>query len=264
MTVFSTTRALRAPGILRSLLGLLAAASLALATAACGGGGGGPAPNPIVLTNFALSLSGFDPHVGQYSEFYVVSSIDDLWIAAIYDPLPAASLNISAPKSLKQGVSYRVDFWCDLSGDRSQDPFPTDHSWSEAAPGGILAFPHDTNWTNFSPGSYFKRPGDFNLSLTGFDSEIGKPFEARVIDTASGRTIGIYRLGEITSADFSIAIPDIINPSTYQVDMYVDENSSLSYDAAPADHSWRVTQGGSNAGLSVSFAHSETYTNIGL
>src|SRR5690348_7181060 len=150
MTLLTTPRTGGKHTALRILISLIAVLSVALFVSACGGGGSSPAPNPFVFINFGLNLSGFDPHVGQYTEFYVVENTNDLWLAAIYDPLPAASISVSAPKSLLQGTSYHVDIWADENGNGSQDPQPTDHSWSEALPaGGTLSFAHDTNWTNF-------------------------------------------------------------------------------------------------------------------
>lgn len=253
---------------------LAAAACAALALSSCGGGGGTPTPpDPIDLYALNASFSGFDPHVGQRAEFYVVDSTNRLWLAAIYDPLPAASLNFVCPESLREQRTYSLYYWADMSGNGSHDPAPTDHSWVKPiAASGVFSTTHDTNFTNFTEGTFLRRTGDFTINVDGLDAgDIGKSFEVRVIDTASatngppGRTIGIYHLGAVPAASFSVSIPDIINASTYQVDFYLDENGNGEYDAPPVDHAWRRSQAGTSAGgLVLNFTHDENFTDIGL
>lgn len=258
---------------LRPALLTLAAACAALCLSACGGGGGAPIPpDPIDLFALNASFSGFDPHVGQRAEFYVVDSTNFLWLAAIYDPLPSASLNITCPESLREQRTYNLHYWADMSGNATHDAAPTDHVWVKPIPAsGVFSTTHDTNFTDFNESGFSRRDGDFTINLSGMDGAVGKMFEVRVIDTASasngppGRVIGIYHLGSVPAASFSVTIPEIINASTYRVDFYVDENGNGGYDAPPTDHAWRRTQGGTSAGgLVVNFTHDTTYTDIGL
>jgi hypothetical protein len=220
-----------------------------------------------------VNLSGFDPHVGQKTEFYVVDTTNFLWLAAIYDPLPSASLNIVCPETLREQRTYTLNYWADMNGNGTHDIFPGDHAWVKPIPaGGAFVSAHDTNFTNFNENAFSRRDGDFTINMDGLDAEdIGMGFEVRVIDTASaatsppGRTIGIYHLGAVPAVSFSVSIPEIINASTYQVDFYLDENGNGQYDAPPVDHAWRRTQAGTSAGgLTVNFTHDDTFTDIGL
>lgn len=250
-----------------------AAAAAVLGTlclSACGGGGGGPAPNPITFHNFDMSLSGFAEHVGQRAEFYVTDSSNFLWIAAIYDPLPSANLNLLCRDSLRDQRNYNCSIWIDENADGIHDNAPTDPNWVKPIPAtGIFSFMHDENDVNFDPANFDRdgRTGDFHFNaVAGLDAEdVGMSFEARVIDTKSGRTVGVYHLGAVPAETFSVSIPDIINASTYQVDFYLDENGNGRYDAPPVDHAWRRTATTVGAGdLTINFTHDMDFTDIGL
>jgi hypothetical protein len=253
---------------LAMFLTVLAALGLALLSA-CGGGGGTPTPNPVVLRTLGLTLSGFTAYVGQRAEIYVADTGNFLWFTAIYDPLPAASVGISCPKSLSAERSYEASIWADVDGDGSRDASPTDNSWvASLSAAGTLAFAPSASYTDFNPASFNRdgRSGDFIFNASGLDAAlVGRGFEARVIDTKSGRTVGLYHLGAVPGASFNVTVPDIINGSTYQVDFYVDANGSGGYNAPPTDQAWRrtvTTTGTQN--LVVDFAYDTTFTNIAL
>lgn len=236
---------------------------------ACSSGGGGQV-NPGTMHAFSMSLSGFTEHVGQRAEIYVTDSANVLWTTAIYDPLPAASINAVFPNSLRDQSSYNCSIWIDENGNGLHDTFPADPNWvMPIGMNGMFSMMHNDNDTNFDPMDFGRdgRNGDFKFNVVGgLDAgDIGMSFEARVIDTKSGRTVGMYHLGGMPALTFGITIPKCINASTYQVDFYMDENGNGQYDAPPVDHAWRrmVTVSGTDD-LVVNFSHDMSYTDIGF
>ncbi len=255
--------------IVASLLAATAILGAALLSA-CGGGGGGTTPTPVTLRALNLSLGGLADHVGQRTEWYVTDDTNVLWLSAIYDPLPSASLNVNCPKSLSNLRTYNCAIWTDANANGTHDVFPTDPNWIKPIPlNGVFNFIPDTNYANFIPAGFNHagRTGDFRFNVVGgLDAGVvGKGFEARVIDSKSGRTAGIYHLGAIPAVTFSVSIPDIINASSYRVDFYIDENGDGQYNAPPVDHAWRRTITVPGTGdLVVNFTHDMVYTDIGF
>lgn len=245
---------------------LVAATTLsAMLFSACTNGNGGLTGNNMQALN--LSLSGFDEHVGQRTEIYVTDSSNLLWTSAIYDPLPAGTLNLNLPGSLDTQRLYNCSIWIDENGNGTHDMSPMDPNWvMPVGANGMMSMMHNDNDTNFNPLSFGRgdRTGDFMFNVVGgMDAmDVGMTFEVRVIDVPSGRTIGVYHLA-IPAVTFSITIPKIINASTYQVDCYMDENMNGHYDAPPVDHAWRrtVTVTGTND-LMVNFTHDMDYTDV--
>lgn len=106
----------------RSAVAVTAALALSLALAACDG---------VVARHVQLSMSfsQMDPHVGQGFQLRVVEvstgfEVDRITLESI--PGPQFVLSSTA---LRQGESYRVDWYADLNGNRRYDDPPNDHAW---------------------------------------------------------------------------------------------------------------------------------------
>jgi hypothetical protein len=126
-----------------------------------------------------------------------------------------------------------------------------------------LTFARSANYTDISVPAFTPLGADFTFQATGMSPHIGQLFELRVIDSSTGRVIGKYVLPAIGTANFSITVPMIIRDlSNYQVDFFADFNGNGRYDPPPADHAWRLSGVGSPAGLTVTFAHNTTFTNV--
>jgi hypothetical protein len=255
----------------RVVTGILAVtAALAVALLSACNSGAALNPDPSTLQALSLALDGFAEHVGQRTEIYVADRSNKLWFAGVYDPLPAASLSVSLPNSLSTRQTYNCSIWIDENGNGIHDNYPTDPNWvMPIDANGMFSMMHNDNDTNFNPVFFNRgdRTGDFRFNVTGgMDAgDVGMSFEVRVIDLSTGRTIGLYHLGAIPAETFSVGIPKIIKPSTYQVDFYMDENGNGQYDAPPVDHAWRrtITLTGSDD-LTVNFVHDMDYTDIGF
>lgn len=252
----------------RSVRALGGAAAMLL-LAGCGGGkdnpmngGDGGADRDLVVR-----LSGMGPHVGQLVEMRVVSADDALVARAILDPLTAVIDSVKAALALPDGA-HRLDFYADLSGDRSYEAPPADHAWriALADSGDVdVAFVHNTTFTDIASPAITEPGGDFTFNGVAFGPHLGQEFEVRVIEEDSGRTVGVYRLGAIPAADFTVAIPGVIEDGvSYRIDYYADYSGSGSYDAPPADHAWRLVATGTASGLTLNAGHNTVWTDIGF
>jgi len=236
--------------------------TLCLVCAGCGDDDAtGPQTNQPV--DFTFQYTGMTPHVGQLVEFRIVSSADALAARAILDPLPGAAGTLVMPKGVPAGT-FRLDFFADLNMNQMYDAPPADHAWRVDIPStGIVSFAHNFTFTDISS-PIINQDTTFQFNATGFTPHVNQLLELRVIEMASGRTVGQYRLGSVPQADFSLTLLGIIeNGKMYQIDFYADLNGNGSYDAPPVDHAWRVTQAATVSGITVNFPHNTNFTDIG-
>lgn len=236
--------------------------TLCLVCAGCGDDDAtGPQTNQPV--DFTFQYSGMTPHIDQLVEFRIVDTFDVLAARAILDPLPGAAGTLVMPKGVPAGI-FRLDFFADFNQNQTYNVPPTDHAWRVDIPStGTVSFTHNVSFTDISMPAV-TQGSTFQLNATGFTPHLTQLLELRVIEMASGTTVGQYRLGSVPAADFSLTLLGIIeNGKMYQIDFYADLNGNGSYDAPPADHAWRVTQAGTASGLTLNFPHNVTFTDIG-
>lgn len=95
-----------------------------------------------------------DPHVGQRFELRVVEQDTGLEIVRFSVPeivSPAFDLEIA---DLRIGVSYRIDFYADASGNGIYDAPPADHAWRMVFPDvqedATLTFTHNVDFTDIA------------------------------------------------------------------------------------------------------------------
>ncbi len=220
--------------------------------------------NQGAFQDLTVNLSDMGPHLNQLTELRVVSSSGVLQSRTIVDTLPSATFSIFHPFMVPPDGGYTLDFFADLNNSRTYDAPPTDHAWRETIPPtGIVTFAHNVNFTDIGAIAATEPVGDFTFALTGMTPHLNQLFEVRVIKTSNKQTVGAFRLNSITAADYSIVIPRIIDSGeTYQVDFYADLNGNSAYNAPPDDHAWRRTGTGDATGLTLSFAHDTTFTDI--
>lgn len=211
-----------------------------------------------------------NPHVGQLMEFRIVSAANQLAFRGVLDTLPGVTYNYIMPKTIPDG-DFHLDFFADLNMNRMYDPpvgtAYADHQWRLTIPtpgDQVLAFAHNTNFTDISMPATTPIGGDFTFMGTGFP-HVGKLFELRVIIASTGQVVGRYVLSSIPAMDFNVAIAGVIaNGTQYNIDFYADANGNGHYDAPPADHAWRVNTTGTATGLTLTFAHNTTFTDVGF
>lgn len=222
--------------------------------------GTGPGDQPV---DFTFQYTDMTPHIDQLVEFRIVDTSDVLAARAILDPLPGAAGSLVMPKGVPVG-DFRLDFFADFNQNQSYDAPPVDHAWRVDIPStGTVSFTHNLSFTDISL-PVITQGSTFQLNATGFTPHLTQLLELRVIEMASGRTVGQYRLGSVPAADFSLTILGIIEDGKmYQIDFYADLNGNGSYDAPSTDHAWRVTQVGTASGLTLNFPHNVTFTDIG-
>jgi hypothetical protein len=230
-----------------------------------GGDGGGQTG---AFRTVEIMMTAMTPHVNSLMEFRIVSNDNTLVALGVLDPLPSATATFAFPESTPDGSDFRLDFWADANDNRMYDsPPPDDHQWRETIPASdpaVISFTHNTDFTDISMPAV--QDGlDFTFNASGMTPELNNPLELRVIDADSKQLVGRYVLGSISGATFSLELAGIIQSGhSYQVDFFTDENGNGDYDAPPTDHAWRVMQDATAGGLTVAFAYSTSYTDVGF
>ncbi len=212
-----------------------------------------------------IDLTTFVAHVNQLMEFRVVdSATGTLATKIMVDPLPAADFQYLVPSSVPPG-NFQLDFYADLSGNRLYDPNPTDHEWSKPIPPvGTVSFTHDAGFTSIGAAAPVEGL-NFIINFTGMTPHVGQLLELRLIDDSTGNVVGAYRLGQVPTANFTLAIPGVVDAgTTYRAEFYADFNLSGTYDVPPVDHAWSVKGTADAAGLAIDFAHNVDFTDIGF
>jgi len=217
-----------------------------------------------MFRDVAIDMMAVTPHMNQKMEFRVVSDDDELVALGVLDPLASANYEFTLPNSTPAGA-HRMDFFADLNDNGEYDAPPTDHAWREdiAASGDdTIAFMHNTDFTDIATPT-LTQAEDFTFMATDMNPHIGDLFELRVIEADSGRLVGRYLLGQITAASFTLTLPGIVASGTeYQVDFYADLNGNGEYNAPMTDHAWREMGTANGSGLTITFQHNTTFTDV--
>jgi hypothetical protein len=232
-----------------------------------GSSGGSDAGQAGMFRTVDLMMTGMSPHIGSMLEFRIVGADNKLVARGVLDPIQSASATFTFPDSTPPGSDFRLDFFADANDNRMYDAPPTDHQWREDVPASdpaMISFAHNTTFTDISMPA-LQDDLDFTLNASGMAPEMNKPLEMRVIDADTKQLVGRYVLGSISGATFSLKLAGIVKSGhSYQVDLFVDENGNGDYDAPPTDHAWRVMKDATSSGLTVAFAYSMTYQDVGF
>ena len=102
------------------------------------------------------------------------------------------------------------------------------------------------------------------VNFANMNPHVGQDFYLRVVHEATGVEVGFTELEPITTANFSLTVPDVlVAGESYRVDFYADLNGNYAYDAPPVDHAWRRLTGPVGAGpYVIDFTHDTIWVDI--
>jgi hypothetical protein len=221
-----------------------------------------------------LRLKDFTPHIDELVVADLVSADHILRARAMLDPLAdgSADADIVLPEAIDpsevpdkgQEHPLHLEIFGDKTGNREYNPEGGDHDWKVPLPQSAhLVFEHNSNFVRLLP-----RPqsigGDFHMHFSGMKVHTGKMLEVMVIEQATGRSVGLYRLQSIPGDAFDVAIPDIIDVGgvVYLVEFYADVNGDRKYDGIPTDHAWNQLVESNDKGVDFSFAHGTNFAEL--
>jgi hypothetical protein len=227
--------------------------------------------NPRTL---CLRLERFSPHVDELVSIDLVTKADNILRArAIIEPMGAVDADFVLPLAIPQSEvpetdedhPLQVELFADQNKDLVYTPGGADHEWNLELPAsGNLVFAHNSEFTSIEP-----RPrsigGDFRMQFTNMTPHLGQLLEVMVIESESGRTVGLYRTPSLANANFEVLIPGIIDPDgiVYRVEFYADLNGNGSYDDPDTDHTWVIEFVESGAdGVETEFTHGTDFARL--
>jgi hypothetical protein len=226
--------------------------------------------NPRTL---CVRIDRFSPHVQELVSFDLVTVRDNILRArAIIEPLDRVRADFVLPlaipaREVPTGDAMHplhLKLWADDNRDGEYTEGGADHEWNLDLPAsGNLTFVHDSEFNSIAP---LPRPigADFQMQFVDMQPHIGQLLEVMVIEVDSGRTVGLHRTPSVTSGDFEITIPGIIDPggNVYRIEFYADFNGNGTYDDPPVDHAWvRIVESG-RTGVQLSFAHGTEFAAL--
>lgn len=96
------------------------------------------------------------PHLNQLFKLYLRNNATGAFIdSTTLDPIAVADFNVNL-FTIMPDSSYNVDFWADLSGNRTYDAPPADHAWRielmDVRGDTVLDFTHNTDFTDIGLG----------------------------------------------------------------------------------------------------------------
>lgn len=251
-----------------------AAAGAADAGAADAGGDAGEpslgCPNPRTL---CLRMNEFDAHRDEVVAIDLVKG-SNLRAHVVLVPLgdgEQTTADVVLPLAIPEsevpdpGAEHplHLEIWADDNKNGVYDP-EDDHDWRVPLPeDGNVVFVHNTLFEDLLP-----RPspsgGDLVVHFTNMDIHMGKMLEVMAIEEATGRTVGMHRVGAISSPNFDVEVRGVIDPGgvVYRVEFYADANGNRTYDDPPTDHAWvRFVE--SNAdGAEIPFDHGTVFDEL--
>lgn len=113
------------------------------------GGGGMDAGEMPMGEDFNLSLTMYDPHVGNDYEVAVLDG--DMVVGSTSGMLAMAAETITIPGVIEDGITYTVHWYMDLNMNGSCDPPDMDHSWERMGMGDMgltIEHAHDAVWVD--------------------------------------------------------------------------------------------------------------------
>jgi len=217
-----------------------------------------------------LTLDGMTPHLGE-TLVLRLQSAGELRARVVLDPLTDASFQLLLPRAMPRGT-HQLDFYADHDKNGRYSAPPADHAWRVGLPAtGLSTFVHDTSFTDIGATATGEPGLPFTFNALGFTPHVGQLFGLAVYHLSAvsagvddRELVGLYRLAAVPAAGFSVTIPGIIRASeNYGIDFFADLNGNETYDPPPTDHAWRLDASSNAGGLSVTFSHAATFTDIG-
>ncbi|HEX3073405.1 MAG TPA: T9SS type A sorting domain-containing protein [Ignavibacteriales bacterium] len=208
-----------------------------------------------------INHTDFSPHLNQqYSLRVKESGTNKEVFRAKMESVSQAVFAVEVPV-IEEGKEYVIESYADINNNKLYDAPPADHAWAisfmASGKDTSITFQHNTNFTDIG-WQYALQVNFINMS-----PHLGQLFELRVYNSATTEEAGRIRIDSVITPDYYVEIPGIENGQSYNVDFYADHNGSGSYDAPPADHAWRLEQGGQSGDAILNFTHNTTFTDIG-
>jgi len=221
-----------------------------------------------------VRLERFSPHVDELVSIDLVTKADNILRArAIIEPMGGVAADFVLPLAIPESEvpeagedhPLQIEVYADQNKDQMYTPGGADHEWNLELPAsGNLVFVHDTLFTSIDP-----RPrsigGDFHMQFMNMTPHLGQLLEVMVIESESGRTVGLYRTPALAEANFEVIIPGIIDPdgTVYRVEFYADLNGNGSYDDPDDDHTWVIpfVESGED-GVQTEFTHGTDFARL--
>lgn len=192
--------------------------------------------------DFCWNLMAFTPHVAdpvhmvppQAVGLRVIDQTNTVTAYAVYDPLPAANEMSNPPLSgpLDPTKTYRVQIFADRNGNRTIDPYPTDHVWdldyASMSTSGCFTFTHGPPFE--MTGIVSGRADDPNrtaamITLHHMAVLDGKAVVMILHDMAAMTQVAYYRYVIHPLGAAPLPLDDLIVPDTeYVLTAYVDLN----------------------------------------
>ena len=232
----------------------------------------GATPN-VNYFDVRYSAKSMESHLNEYFEMRIVDRNNAVQAKAIYNDVVGPDFVLYLAKIIpKSNAPYRLDFWADHNFSGGYTGIigginEKDHAWrrvlADPLPEDIrlngarydFEFLHDTNFVDIftdlegKPISGEDTLLPFELTVPGANTFLGKMMEIRVVESASGRLVGLYRQGRLKDP-FKATITGILDEVTkYEVAAYVDENASGKFDTG--DPSWKFEFTSNASGASV-------------
>jgi hypothetical protein len=227
-----------------------------------------------------LDLIGMKPHHTHFFEFRVIDVNNFVQCRGVVDQLTADDASFRVPKAVPRvNGPYRLDFWADVNASGNFDGLGSvisnDHAWRIQPlvdfPEGTftpvegvvqVAFVHSTTFTNIDldPGGVRNPAKDTELptkvAVSNVDAYLNRLFQIRVLEKATGHTVGLYRAPSLKKGAFEATIPGCVDIGVeYDVEVYIDANGNNTYDVPGpnGDKGWRFVATSTEAGLAVAF-----------
>jgi hypothetical protein len=222
-----------------------------------------------------FSTKSMTSHLSEYFEVRVVDRADRVQAKAVYFHVAQPDFSLYMKGVVpKTNAPYRLDFWADHNNSGKYDGIEggineKDHAWrrvlADPLPEDVrftndryeLDFLHDTSFVDiFTDLSGRKISGEdtllsFNLNIVGATAYLGKMIEVRVVESTSGRLVGLHRRGGAVES-YTAQILGILDEQTpYEVSAYVDANGDGKFSAG--DPSWKVDLVSTSDGIESNF-----------
>jgi len=157
-----------------------------------------------------------------------------------------------------------LQIWADNDKSGTYDDPSTDHVWPsvDLPASGNLVFVHSSDWDPITEPEGLG--GDLVIHFDEMDIHEGHRLEVMVIESESGRAVGMYRIPQLTEAAFDVVIPDVIEPGgvSYRIEWYADANDNETYDDFPDDHTWVQTRESNDKGIEFTFGHDFEFQSL--
>lgn len=224
-------------------------------------------------------------HADQLFEVRIVSDEDVVLASAVLDPpgdVGTGPIAVHLARAVPRAGNARLEVYADVNDSRSFDGIGAakdkrDHAWRIAplredntayvrVEGDtlVVSYAHDSNFTDIGV-----RPDgdstpllaglDANVNVRGLSSYAGKLVEARMVESATGRVTGLYRLaaapvGGVATMPMRGVLDEGIG---YDLELYIDANGDGSFQPTG-----RPPEEAGDAGWRGSFVPDATGANI--